>query len=63
MTEASFALTAYIIIPATFVGTGVALMMMRSQYEFKQWEGVVLIFIYVLFLAALAAERLGYLVL
>ena len=63
MTEASFALTAYVIIPATFVGTGVALLMMRSEYEFKRWEGVVLIFIYVLFLAALAAERLGYLVL
>ncbi|MEC8632777.1 MAG: sodium:calcium antiporter [Candidatus Thermoplasmatota archaeon] len=63
LTEASFALTAYIIIPATFVGTGVALLMMRSEYEFKRWEGVVLIFIYVLFLAALAAERLGYLVL
>ena len=63
LTEASFALTAYIIIPATFVGTGVALMMMRSQYEFKQWEGVVLIMVYVVFLAALAAERLGYLAL
>ena len=37
--------------------------MMRSEYEFKRWEGVVLIFIYLLFLAALAAERLGYLVL
>ena len=48
--EASFALTAYVIIPATFVGTGVALLMMRSEYEFKRWEGVVLIFIYVLFL-------------
>ncbi len=63
LTEASFALTAYVIIPATFVGTGVALLMMRSEYEFKRWEGVVLIFIYLLFLAALAAERLGYLVL
>ena len=63
LTEASFALTAYIIIPATFVGTGVALLMMRSQYEFKQWEGVVLILVYVVFLAALAAERLGYLAL
>ena len=63
LTEASFALTAYVIIPATFVGTGVALLMMRSQYEFKQWEGVVLILIYILFLAALAAERVGFLVL
>ncbi len=59
LTDASFSLTAYIIIPATFVGTGVALIMMRSQYEFKRWEGVVLILIYMIFLAALAAERTG----
>ena len=63
LTEGSFALTAYVIIPATFVGTGVALAMMRSEYEFKQWEGVVLIMVYMIFLAALAAERTGYLVL
>ena len=36
--------------------------MMRSEYEFKRWEGVILIMIYI-FLAALAAEHLGYLVL
>ena len=59
LTDASFTLTAYIIIPATFVGTGVALIMMRSQYEFKRWEGIVLILIYMIFLAALAAERTG----
>jgi len=59
LTDASFALTAYIIIPATFVGTGVALIMMRSQYEFKRWEGIVLILVYMIFLAALAAERTG----
>ena len=59
LTDASFALTAYIIIPATFVGTGVALIMMRSKYEFKRWEGIVLILIYMIFLAALAAERTG----
>ena len=63
LTSASFGLTAYIIIPATFVGTGVALIMMRSQYEFKRWEGVVLIVIYLIFLAALAAERTGYIAL
>ena len=37
--------------------------MMRSQYEFKRWEGVVLILIYVVFLALLLAERQGVLVL
>lgn len=63
LTSDSFALTAYLIIPATFVGTGVALAMMRSQYEFKRWEGVVLILIYVVFLALLLAEQQGVLVL
>jgi ABC-type Fe3+ transport system permease subunit len=63
LTDGSFALTAFIIIPATFVGTGVALAMMRSEYEFKRWEGAVLIMVYMVFLAALAAERTGYLVL
>ena len=63
LTTSSYALTTYLIIPATFVGTGVALLMMRSQYEFKRWEGVVLILIYVVFLALLLAERQGVLVL
>ena len=63
LTSASFALTAYVIIPATFVGTGVALLMMRSEYEFKRWEGVILILIYMIFLAVLAAEHQGHLVL
>ena len=56
-------MTAYVIIPATFIGTGVARLMMRSEYEFKRWEGVILILIYMIFLAALAAEHQGYLVL
>jgi len=38
-------------------------LMMRSEYEFKRWEGVVLIMVYVVFLIALAAERTGILVL
>lgn len=63
LTSASYNLTLFLIIPATFVGTGVALAMMRSQYEFKRWEGVVLILIYVVFVALLLAERQGVLVL
>jgi cation:H+ antiporter len=62
LTNASFNLTAYLIIPATFFGTAVALAMMRSQYEFKRWEGVILILIYLLFIGMLLAERQGYLV-
>jgi Ca2+/Na+ antiporter len=53
----------YLIIPATILGTAIALMMMRSQYEFKRWEGVVLILVYVVFLALLLAEQQGSLVL
>ena len=63
LTTGSYDLTVFLIIPATFVGTGVALAMMRSQYEFKRWEGVVLILIYVVFVALLLAERQGILVL
>ena len=62
LTNASFNLTAYLIIPATFFGTAVALAMMRSQYEFKRWEGVILILIYLIFIGMLLAERQGYLV-
>jgi len=63
VTQASANLTFFLIIPATFIGTGVALLMMRSQYEFKRWEGIVLIMIYVVFVALLLAERQGILVL
>jgi len=63
LTSASYNLTLFLIVPATFVGTGVALAMMRSQYEFKRWEGVVLILIYLVFVALLLAERQGILVL
>jgi hypothetical protein len=37
--------------------------MMRSQYEFKRWEGIVLIFFYLIFLGLLVAQRQGILVL
>jgi cation:H+ antiporter len=63
LTDASYNLTFFLIIPATFIGTGVALAMMRSQYEFKRWEGVILIMIYLVFVALLLAERQGILVL
>jgi Ca2+/Na+ antiporter len=37
--------------------------MMRTQYEFKRWEGVVLIGLYAVFLGLLVAQRQGLLVL
>ncbi len=63
LTAAGYPLAMYLIIPATIIGTVVALGMMRTQYEFKRWEGIVLIGFYVVFLGLLVAERQGILVL
>jgi cation:H+ antiporter len=43
----------YILMPVTVVGCGIALLMMRTSYEFKKWEGYTMILIYVLFLIVL----------
>ena len=59
LTSGSYNLTMYLIVPATLLGTAVALAMMRSGYEFKRKEGVYLILIYVVFLAILIAEQMG----
>ena len=55
ITEAGFEQIVYIIIPFTILGCFVALLMMRTSYEFKKWEGYTLIAMYLLFLIALAA--------
>ena len=59
LTSGSYNLTMYLIVPATLLGTAVALAMMRSGYEFRRKEGVYLILIYVVFLAILIAEQMG----
>lgn len=59
LTPGSYNLTMFLIVPATLLGTAVALAMMRSGYEFKRKEGVYLILIYVVFLAILIAEQMG----
>ena len=59
LTEASYNLTMFLIVPATLLGTAVALAMMRSEYQFKRYEGVILIMIYVVFLSILIAEQMG----
>lgn len=59
LTSTSYNLTMYLIVPATLLGTAVALAMMRSGYEFKRKEGVYLILIYMVFLAILIAEQMG----
>ena len=48
------------IIPTTIIGSTLAIFMMWTQYEFKRWEGLVLILFYVTFLAVLAAAHLEY---
>ncbi|HJM54875.1 MAG TPA: sodium:calcium antiporter [Poseidonia sp.] len=63
LTSGGYPLTMYLIIPATIVGTIVALGMMRSQYEFKRWEGIALVAFYLIFLGLLVAQRQGILVL
>jgi Ca2+/Na+ antiporter len=63
LTSEGYPLTMHLIIPATILGTMVALGMMRSQYEFKRWEGIVLISFYLIFLGLLVAQRQGILVL
>jgi len=63
LTASGYPLAMYLIIPATIIGTVVALSMMRTQYEFKRWEGIVLIGLYAVFLGLLVAQRQGLLVL
>jgi cation:H+ antiporter len=39
-----------IILPASIISTAVALLLMRTSYEFKKWEGIILIVLYFIFL-------------
>ena len=45
----------YILMPFTVLGCGIALLMMRTSYEFKKWEGYTMILIYIVFLITLEA--------
>jgi cation:H+ antiporter len=47
------------IIPATILGSVMAIFMMWTQYEFKRWEGLLLILFYGIFLAMLVASYEG----
>ena len=55
ITPAGFEQIVYIIIPFTILGCFVALLMMRTSYEFKKWEGYTLIAMYLLILIVLTA--------
>lgn len=50
------------IIPATIVGSLMAIFMMWTQYEFKRWEGLLLILFYGAFMSILVAAHEGIIV-
>lgn len=51
LTDAGADMIMLIILPATIISTAVALLLMRTSYEFKKWEGIILIVLYLIFLA------------
>ena len=55
ITSDGFELIVYIIIPFTIVGCMSALLLMRTSYEIKKWEGYTLILMYILFIITLEA--------
>ena len=55
ITSDGFELIAYIIIPFTIAGCMAALLLMRTSYEIKKWEGYTLILMYILFIITLEA--------
>ena len=62
LTDASYDLTMYLIIPATLLGVSLCLAMMWTGFQFSRWEGSILISFYLLFLIAIELQRQGYLV-
>ena len=59
VTTAGAPLLLDLIIPATILGSAMAIFMMWTQYEFKRWEGLVLILFYGVFMAVLLATYEG----
>ncbi|MEC7229022.1 MAG: calcium/sodium antiporter [Candidatus Thermoplasmatota archaeon] len=51
LTEAGSDMSMLVILPASIISTAVALLLMRTSYEFKKWEGIILIVLYFIFLA------------
>ena len=51
LTDAGADMIMLIILPASIISTAVALLLMRTSYEFKKWEGIILIVLYFIFLA------------
>ncbi len=61
LTEASYDLTMYLIIPATILGVSLCLGMMWTGFRFSRFEGGILISFYLLFILSLELQRQGYL--
>ena len=51
LTEAGSDMIMLVILPASIISTVVALLLMRTSYEFRKWEGIALIMLYFIFLA------------
>ena len=62
LTDGSYDLTMYLIIPATLLGVSLCLAMMWTGFQFSRWEGSILITFYILFLISIELQRQGYLV-
>tara|TARA_B100001559_G_scaffold6485_1_gene5762 strand:- start:1777 stop:2907 length:1131 start_codon:yes stop_codon:yes gene_type:complete len=62
ITAGGYDLIIYIIMPFTVIGCLSALLMMRTAYEFRKWEGWIMISIYVAFLISLELYRRGIIV-
>ncbi len=52
LTDAGSDMILLLILPASIIGTAAALFMMKTSYEFRRWEGAILIVLYFVFLAA-----------
>tara|TARA_B110000444_G_scaffold13537_1_gene11612 strand:+ start:18294 stop:19421 length:1128 start_codon:yes stop_codon:yes gene_type:complete len=61
ITDASYDLTMYLIIPATLVGVTLCLAMMWTGFRFSRLEGGILIAFYLIFLLLIELQRQGYL--
>jgi cation:H+ antiporter len=61
LTEQSYDLTMYLIIPMTLIGVSVCLIMMWTGFRFSRFEGGILIGFYLLFLVLIELQRQGYL--
>ena len=59
VSDGGWIITSGLIIPATIVSVGVALLFMRSNYRFRRREGLMLISLYLIFLVLLALQRNG----